>query len=111
MATIELNDQEVEMIRRMRLSPEERQAEDAERVGTARAFARATATQAERDAMDAFDALTAEQKEAYRIVQQYNAAVAAAGEASDGIADLASTQKSLIAVPDELTAVGVRKVG
>jgi hypothetical protein len=111
MTMMDLTDDEVEMIRRMRLSPEERQAEDAERVAAARAFARASATQAERDAMDAFDALTDQQKEAYRIVQQYNAVVDAANEAADAIADLAATQKSLIAVPDELTAVGVRKVG
>jgi hypothetical protein len=114
MTMMDLTDDEVEMIRRMRLSPEARQAEDAERVAAARAFARASATQAERDAMDAFDALTDEQKEAVRLVSQYAAIAEAVAASQDAIASIAETK--VIEVPDELLsgAVGgaaAKKIG
>ena len=99
---LELNKTEEEIIRRHRLSPEDRQAEDSARMASDRAQMLAYAAPEDRDRLLRIEALTLPQKHAYGLVCQYRRIMSSAKTAS---AALESLPADVAEVPAELLSV------
>ena len=110
MVTMELNDVEVEALRRTRMSVGERDAEDSARLAASRALALAYANPTERARMEKVAAQPAARLEAYRLVCQYNNLMPKIAVAKKEIGKLAEDVDPLVVVPDELKTVVVKSL-
>lgn len=105
MAMIELTDDEMEIIRRFRLSPSERKAEDSVIMDAHRALSRAEASPAQKAEMDRFDALSEAKKRAIGVISRYSAALRALPAVQNEVNELAKEADPIVDVPKELLAV------